>query len=126
MGTMSIRLKASLYWLVGISACGPEAIDLADLGARCAKMCELALACPPDVAQATDRERCENGCLDDGEDSLRIGADCAKAYDVMMTCVSEMTCEDWDAWVFMRDPRPCEEATAALSICPGVWFVPEE
>lgn len=112
--------------LLLVSACGPEVYELMPLDEECTTKCELALACREE-ASPESMQKCIDGCIEDGKESLAVGADCARAYQRLMTCIESLSCEGWHEWAYMVEPRPCTAETNTFAeSCPGVWFAPEE
>lgn len=122
----SVKALCTIFGLVAIGGCGPEIYVIEELEEKSTAVCELAVDCDEEARPET-MKRCVDGFVEYGEESYAVGVDCAKTFDRIMTCLAPLSCSEFDRWGLMADERPCETETGALiSICPGVWFVPED
>lgn len=105
-------------------ACGPDVYEYKNLDEACAAKCDHALTCQGEATPGA-LQKCTDGCAEDGDDALSVGADCARAYERLLSCLEPLSCEVFLQWAYMTEPRPCQSETDSFStLCPDVWFAP--
>lgn len=120
-------LVVALLWGHG---CGPE-VGYQTLAADAERYCANLVVCEelPDPDDYADG--CENEILDNSEVALDEGTACARAFEALVHCFVDLSCDEYRDWIGHHangDPSvayPCDDPTVEfLDECARTWFAP--
>jgi len=90
----------------------------------CASTCE-SLACFDPAVDAEASDRCESYCKAKFEASSEQGAVCERVFADAMTCLGELSCEAYTAWLLEAEDAPCPNGRSQVeNACEGIYLEP--
>jgi hypothetical protein len=91
----------------------------------CAAICQSVLCSTPDL-DSDGVARCESYCHGKFEESVRQSDACQEALAEAMSCLMELSCDQFASWYFSEPDDPCPTARAVVEdACEGLYLEPE-
>lgn len=115
--------RVALFLLGILPACPRDPVPSPNEEA-CVAACASVACIDPDLDEDVI-ERCESYCLGKFDASEAQGPACAEAFADSMMCLGELSCSEYDEWLFGAPGSPCPSArTRVEDSCEQIFLEP--